>query len=140
MATVSKPLILVLSTPYDRFNTIHRWLARFTIAEIIVHITCVWIGFVENGGIRGVRHALSVPFIRCGLVTGCAFILILLLSPSVIRHQAYEFFLHSHIALVATAMIALCWHLLEFKQRYFLYTALSFWVATRALRLSNRSI
>ena len=137
IATVSNPLILLLGIPFDSFNIIHRWLGRLTIAETIVHITCVWIGFVENGGIRGIRYALGVHFIRCGLAAGCAFILILLLSPSFVRHRAYEVFLHCHIALVATALITLCWHLQNFRQRYFIYTALSFWIAARILRLET---
>ena len=134
IATVRNPLIICLNVSFDSFNLFHRWLGRITICEILGHITCAFIGFTNNGGLKGINHAAHSSFIRYGLVAGSAFISILFLSPSFLRHRFYEVFLHCHIILVITAMTFIWLHTHKFSQVHFVIAALSIWTTARAVR------
>lgn len=65
----------------------------------------------------------------------CAFLAILFLSPSPIRHAYYEVFLHVHFVLAAVALATVWVHLNGIKQQAILVAVLAVWVAERLMRV-----
>ena len=62
-----------------------------------------------------------------GLVGTIAMVIILLQSPSIVRHAFYETFLHLHIALVVALLIGLYIHLKALPQMSLLIGAIVCW-------------
>lgn len=65
----------------------------------------------------------------------CAFLAILFLSPSPIRHAYYEVFLHLHIALAVVAVVTVWIHLKTLRQQTILLGVIICWAAERAMRV-----
>ena len=135
MAGRSNPLIQLLHIPFDSFNMFHRFFGRIVVLEGIAHSLGYFIPKAQTSGWSYFRTAFSDQMILTGLVAGLAFFLILLQSPSPVRHAFYEVFLHLHIALVIAAVVALWYHLLGLPQMNLLYPVIGFWAAERAIRL-----
>jgi hypothetical protein len=64
----------------------------------------------------------------------CAFVFLLLQSPSPVRHSFYEVFLHGHIVAAALALGALWVHLKGREQKLMLYGVIALWAMERFLR------
>ena len=73
--------------------------------------------------------------ILTGTISVCAFVAILLQSPSIVRHAFYETFLHVHIALVIVATSAVYVHLRSLPQQVFVMSAVICWAIERLLRV-----
>ena len=72
-----------------------------------------------------------------GTVGTAAFVLILLQSPSPVRHAFYETFLHLHIALVIVSFVGLWMHLQGYPQQALLLAAVVAWAFDRTYRFWN---
>lgn len=56
-----------------------------------------------------------------------ALLIILVQSPSPIRHAFYETFLHLHIALACIALGFVWHHVYRYSCKFYLYAAIAFW-------------
>ena len=67
----------------------------------------------------------------------CAFVFLLLQSPSPVRHSFYEVFLHGHIIGAALALGAVWVHLKDRPQQLMLYGVVALWTMERTLRFAR---
>ncbi|EJT74423.1 FreB protein [Gaeumannomyces tritici R3-111a-1] len=105
LAARNNPLIGLLQISFDTYNLIHRWIGRTVVIETIIH-TVAWL-YVQlaDGGWESVQHKiLHDDFIASGAVGTLAFVLLVLLSFSPVRHAFYETFLNVHIILAFVAV------------------------------------
>ncbi|KIW64205.1 hypothetical protein PV04_09158 [Phialophora macrospora] len=136
LATIKNPLINALDISYDSFNLVHRWLGRLSILEGVAHTLCWMIAKVQKGGWSAVQKSLThSSFIYTGLIATVGFVALGLHSSKVFRSLAYEFFLHSHVLLVAMTFGGLWIHLADLPQQMFLLAAIIIWVGSRLWRL-----
>lgn len=137
LAGRNNPLLTLTAISFDGFNLIHRWLGRIVAAEATFHGAC-WIAtevMREDWG--GLAASIkSNPVVLSGTIAGGVFIVVLLHSPSVVRHCFYETFLHSHILLAMAVIVTLWFHFGRFPiMQYLLYAVIAVWVFDRTLRL-----
>ncbi|KAI1966819.1 hypothetical protein LOZ58_000308 [Ophidiomyces ophidiicola] len=139
MAGRNNPLIKFLDISFDTWNLLHRWLGRIVVVESAAHVIAWAINKVHTMGWDSVITSFrESEFIKTGLISTVAFTILLLHSPSPIRHAFYEVFLHFHITLVIIALAFLWVHLKNSQlQRHYLIAAISLWVVERAVRLTR---
>ena len=108
----NNPLIPLLQVSYDDFNLFHRWAARITIVEAIVH-TIAWMYNTHHGaGWAAVSSGLRTEgSYGWGMVGTAAFTFIGIQAWSPFRHAFYETFLNIHRLCVMVALIGLYKHL-----------------------------
>ncbi|KAL5002371.1 hypothetical protein BDV10DRAFT_119677 [Aspergillus recurvatus] len=136
MAGRNNPLITLLQVPYDTFNLIHRWLARIVVCEALAHTFAWAIPKAQSMGWSAAAQSFShSAFIQSGLIGTCAFVALLVHSPSAIRHAFYETFLHLHIAFAVLAFAYLWIHLDGRNAQNFLLAAIILWALERFARL-----
>ncbi|MCJ1304785.1 hypothetical protein MMC08_007598 [Hypocenomyce scalaris] len=88
-------------------------------------------------GYHGINEAFRTShFLQYGLLGTIAMIIILLQSPSVIRHAFYETFIHIHQLLAFLAILAVYVHanLGSLPQRPYIKWIIALWVTERSLR------
>ncbi|KAF2641784.1 hypothetical protein P280DRAFT_397450 [Massarina eburnea CBS 473.64] len=133
----SNPLIPLLQVSYDDFNLFHRWAGRITVVESIVHTAC-WIhNTLEGGGATAVANALrEEPSYTWGMVGTCAFTVILVSSPSPIRHAFYETFMCIHRISIWVAGAGIYVHLEKhgLPQLPWMYLIIIFYASELAIR------
>ncbi|KAF4762736.1 hypothetical protein N7455_002221 [Penicillium solitum] len=135
MAGRSNPLIAMLHVPFDTWNLLHRWLGRIVVLESLAHVFAWAIPKANKSGWKVIGMALSKSnFLLTGLVAACAFTVLLLHSPSPIRHAFYETFLHLHIAIAAVSMGFLWVHLNNLPAQTYLLASIILWALERATR------
>lgn len=106
------PLIKLLQVSYDDFNLFHRWAARITIVEAIVHTSAWMYNTVHGGGWAAVSKGLSTEgSYGWGMVGTICFTFIGIQAWSPFRHAFYETFLNIHRLCVMAALIGLYKHL-----------------------------
>lgn len=108
----NNPLITILQVSYDDFNLFHRWAARITILEAIVH-TIAWMYNTAHGaGWAQVANALRTEgSYGWGMVGTIAFTFIGIQAWSPFRHAFYETFLNIHRLCAIAGLIGLYKHL-----------------------------
>ncbi|KAF2749679.1 hypothetical protein M011DRAFT_398063 [Sporormia fimetaria CBS 119925] len=134
----NNPLIPLLQVSYDDFNLFHRWAARITIAEAIVH-TIAWIFNTANGGgwkhvVAGIRDESSYGW---GMVSTVSFVFLGIQAWSPIRHAFYETFLNIHRLMVVIALVGLYIHLAQhmLPQLPWMWLIIIMWAAEYAMRM-----
>ncbi|KAJ5643871.1 uncharacterized protein N7484_006378 [Penicillium longicatenatum] len=136
MAGRHNPLIRALRVPFDTWMLLHRWLGRIVVLESLVHTMTWGISYAEAENWRTVAAALvGGSFLRDGFVATCILTVILLQSPSPIRHAFYETFLHLHFVLAALTMAFLWVHLDGMHSQNYLFTAIILWISERTVRI-----
>ncbi|CAK7564189.1 MAG: hypothetical protein SEPTF4163_002074 [Sporothrix epigloea] len=110
-ATRNNPLIHLLRISFDTFNLLHRWLGRIVVFESVIH-TAAWMAVqVNDGGWASVSYkAVHDRFVGSGMIGSAAFIPLVVISLSPLRHTFYEFFLTTHILLALTIFICVWVH------------------------------
>lgn len=108
----NNPLIPLLQVSYDDFNLFHRWAARITILEAIVH-TIAWTYNTKHGASWAAvsNGLLNEGSYGWGMVGTAAFTFIGIQAWSPFRHAFYETFLNIHRLCVVVALIGLYKHL-----------------------------
>ncbi|KAI9803694.1 MAG: hypothetical protein M1833_000606 [Piccolia ochrophora] len=135
MASRNNPFIWLLQIDFDTFNLIHRWLGRTVVLESVIHTVAYTISKVKTAGWTAVGHSIGKHgFIFGGLLGTLGFVILLLHSPSLIRHAFYETFLHVHIALVLLSVAGLWIHLKDLPQFKYLICVIVIWMAERGFR------
>lgn len=136
MAGRNNPLIAMLHVPFDTWNLLHRWLGRIVVLEALAHSFAWMIPEAEEASWDVVWMALAhSSFLLTGMVATCAFTVLMLHSPSPIRHAFYETFVHSHFAIAAVSFGFLWVHLNGLAAQMYLLAAVILWALERATRL-----
>jgi predicted ferric reductase len=140
LAGRNNPLIFLLGISFDTYNLIHRWLGRMVVIEAVLH-TAFWMGGKthEKGwtvGSKVIAISLqSSALIQTGMIATSAFILLMLLSPSVVRHAFYETFLGIHILLAVAAVVGVWMHCEGMREQGFVMAAVVIWIIERSIRI-----
>ena len=144
LAGRNNPLIWLLDISFDTMNLLHRWIGRIAVLEAVAHAAFWMAQDIAEApsaavGWAGVGGAIAnSAFILYGTIGGLAFVLLMLHSPSVLRHAFYETFLHIHQMLVIVAIVGVWIHLRLLEENKallnFCIAAVLCWVIERALR------
>ena len=131
----NNPLIWMLDISFDGYNLMHRWIGRTVVLQALAHTLAWTVDTVMSTGWNKVAKMLvNVPFFLTGTIGAFAMVVMLLHSPSVIRHAFYEVFLGVHFLLTATAVVTIWMHLQGMPQQLLLKAALVLWIVERATR------
>ena len=130
--------IQILRVSFDTFNLFHRWFGRLVVIEAVIH-TIAW-AINEHAAVStaSANHSLfHNAFLQWGLLATIAMAVILVQACSVIRHAAYETFLHLHQLLAFLALLGLWFHakLGVLPQYSYVKWIIALWVAERFLRV-----
>ncbi|TPX14488.1 uncharacterized protein E0L32_005452 [Thyridium curvatum] len=100
LASRNNPLIGMLKISFDTYNLIHRWMGRTVAIEVIIH-TVAWavVQLADGGWPALFNRVLHDRFIASGTAGTIAFVILVILSISPLRHAFYETFLNTHIIL-----------------------------------------
>jgi predicted ferric reductase len=110
-ATRNNPLIRLLRISFDTYNLLHRWLGRIVVFESLVHTAAWLVVQLADGGWASVGFKLVHDrFIASGMVGTFAFIILVVISLSPLRHAFYETFLATHIMLAFIILICVWVH------------------------------
>lgn len=140
LAGRNNPLIYLLGISFDTYNLLHRWIGRMVVLEGVLH-TAFWMGgkTYENGWDKGsamiAGSIQNSQLIMTGMVGTCAFVGLMLFSPSILRHAFYETFLGVHILLAITSIVGVWMHLEGMREKGFVMAACVIWIVERGLRL-----
>ena len=137
LAGRNNPLIRILRVSFDTYNLLHRWMGRMVVLESLVHTIAWAANQIAATGWRGVGETLRThSFLRLGLAGTVAMIVILIQSPSAIRHAFYETFLHVHQAAAFTAVVTVYFHVRMHNLPHLVYVQLvvALWVTERLVR------
>lgn len=140
LAARNNPFIPLCEISFDTFNLIHRWMGRMSAFMAIIH-TFLWMTSkaIQNPGNGATIIGISIrssEFIMTGFIAFICFSVLLITSPSVLRHAFYETFLHIHIVAAAVAVGGLWYHLKRFPvMTTILRVVIGIWVTDRLLRI-----
>lgn len=137
LAGRNNPLIPLLRVSFDTYNLFHRWIGRIVVLEAVAH-TCAWgVNMHAAKGFAGINESLNgSPFIQWGAVATVSMVVILLQSPSSIRHAFYEVFLHLHQLCAFLAILGVFVHSLKARlpQQRYINWMISVWIMERIVR------
>lgn len=134
----NNPLIPLLQVSYDEFNLFHRWAARITILEAIVHTIAWLINTKDGGGWKAVEAGLrDESSYTWGMVGTVAFVFLGIQAWSPIRHAFYETFLNIHRLCVVLALTGLYIHLERhgLPQLPWMWVVITMWATEWSMRL-----
>lgn len=136
----NNPLIPLLQVSYDDFNLFHRWCARVTIAEAIVHTVAWLFNTHSGGGWKAVEAALrDESSYSWGMVSTVVFTFIGIQAWSPIRHAFYETFLNVHRITAYLGFLGLYIHLEQhgLPQLPWMHVMLAMYIIEIALRFAR---
>ncbi|KAL8848898.1 MAG: hypothetical protein Q9221_006123 [Calogaya cf. arnoldii] len=138
LAGRNNPLISLLSISFDNFNLVHRWFGRIVVVQALAHSVAEVINVVDQGKWQTMRYLFQHnEMFWTGLVATIAFVAIVLLASSALRHAFYETFLHLHIAIVIFSLVFLWKHLENTVPQKYLLIMVLLWAAERFIRFST---
>lgn len=125
-------LVFLTGWSHDTFNAWHRWLARITTIDVIIHFIAYNIEYLGSELALEWRKLYWIV----GVVAMIAYILMCVQGQKEIRALAYEVFIVVHIALALASLVVLYFHLQYTRQCLELYWSLvALWVFDRVMRL-----
>ncbi len=132
--------IQLLRVSFDTWNLFHRWIGRIVVVEAVVH-TITWAinEFADVGAHKADQRLTHNAFLQWGLAAMIAMSIIMVQSISIIRHAAYETFLHLHQLLAFVALLGVWYHaqLGVLPQFVYIKWILAIWVVERFARLAR---
>ena len=140
LAARNNPSIPLLGMSFDTFNLFHRWIGRIIVLESLAHVTAWSINEFDAVGFQAMTHSLTTdPFRLYGLLAVIAMVIILIQSPSVLRHAFYEVFLHLHQTLALASLVAVFLHVYSqsLPQLPFMYLIIAIWTLERSSRIAR---
>ena len=138
LAGRNNPFIPLLRVSFDTYNLFHRWIGRVVVLQSFAHTVAYAVNEVAAKGTKGVQEGLkSSPFLAYGLLGTVAMGLLLVHSPSIIRHAFYETFLHIHQFLAIAAILGVKVHcdLGKLPGESYVDWMIALWVLERSFRL-----
>lgn len=140
LAGRNNPLIPLLHVSFDTYNLIHRWLGRIVVLESVTHTIAWTINAVDAAGWdKTWADVQSDPFFLWGFIGTLFMVLLLLHTPSPIRHAFYETFLHLHQLFALMAILGVYFHidLDNLPQKPWLQFMVSMWALERGARFAR---
>ena len=140
LAGRNNPLIWLLRVSFDTYNLFHRWIGRLVVLEAVVHTVAWAVNARTAKGPGAPSKALQESeFLQYGLVGTVAMCVILVQSPSVIRHAFYETFLHCHQVLALISIIGVWIHcdIGKLPGSAYIHWVLALWILERAARFTR---
>ncbi len=137
LAGRNNPLIPMLRVSFDTYNLLHRWMGRIVILEAFVHTLAWAINNIWAHGWSGINDSLKEDSsFRYGMLGTVAMLIILVQSPSAVRHAFYETFLHLHQFLAFLAILGVYAHLkiAKLPQLPSIQAVVALWVLDRVAR------
>lgn len=130
--------IQILRVSFDTFNLFHRWFGRIVVIEAVIHTTAWAINEHAAMNSASANNKLTHDaFLQWGLLATITMSIIFIQASSVIRHAAYETFLHLHQLLAALALLGLWFHakLGVLPQYSYVKWILALWIVERLVRV-----
>ncbi len=140
LAGRNNPLIQILKISFDTYNLLHRWIGRMIVLEALLHTLAWTITEVADSGWTGVSSKISnEPFIGYGTAAVTSAVLILITSPSAIRHAYYETFLNVHIISAIVTIVGILVHcqMGQLPQVPYIQTVIVLWSLDRMARVAR---
>ncbi|MCJ1256226.1 hypothetical protein MMC24_004047 [Lignoscripta atroalba] len=137
LAGRNNPFISLLRVSFDTFNLFHRWIGRIVVLEAIAHTIAWGVNVHAATGYRGIQDKLrNSIFLQYGLLGTVAMTVMLIQSPSAIRHAFYEIFLHVHQLLAFLALLGVYVHAISgsLPQLPYVYLIIAIWICERCMR------
>ena len=138
LAGRNNPLIPLLRVSFDTYNLFHRWFGRIVILQSIAHTAAWAANVIAAEGSHGISERMAKSaFLQYGTLATVAMTIILVQSPSAVRHAFYETFLHIHQLLAFAAVLGVYVHCKEGKlpQMNYLNWIVAIWVTERTIRM-----
>lgn len=138
--------ILIAFTGWSQttFLTLHRWVARISVVQVVVHSIVYTAAYFQEGygGAPAYAEKAAEPFYTWGIVGTVLVCLVAGLAILPIRARVYELFLASHVVLVVLTLVATWYHIVphfghQFGYEVWLYIAFAFWGWDRFLRIGR---
>ncbi|KAK4213728.1 hypothetical protein QBC37DRAFT_343462 [Rhypophila decipiens] len=135
---------LVFLTGWNQttFLTLHRWVARIAVVQVVVHSIVYTAAYFQPGyeGAAAYAEKAVEPFYTWGIVGTVLLCLVVGLAILPIRARAYELFLATHVVLVVLGLVSTWYHLVphfgyQFGYQVWLYIAFAFWGWDRFVRI-----
>jgi predicted ferric reductase len=137
LAGRNNPLIPLLKVSFDTYNLLHRWMGRIVIIEAIAHTIAWYVNTDAAKGPGGSNQSIAhSQFLQYGLVGTLSMAIILVQSPSVVRHAFYETFLHLHQFLAFLSILGVYVHIDmgNLQQKSIIRAIVVIWVSERCAR------
>jgi predicted ferric reductase len=125
------PLAFLTAYSYERINTLHQLAGYTTVTCMLVHVIIELAVFSQGGTLSTFTEQTNF----CGIIAGCAMLVILATAIS-IRRIRYELFYILHIAMFMLILIALCLHRPDITTHtmIIILVAAGIWFSDRTIR------
>ena len=132
-------LLWITGWEFATFNRFHRWVARVSTLEAILHSIFYTVYAFYEGGYEEYAESWLEEYWYTGVIATITMSLILGFSVMWLRTRWYETFLLLHIALALITLVNLFYHTKIFIGEYepFLWPCVAFWAFDRAVRLGR---
>lgn len=136
-ATRNNVLLWITGWSFETSMQFHRWVARVSTVQAIIHSLAYSVYVVVEGGMQHYRAVWLQRYWTLGAVATVAMSLLLLFSLYPIRNKLYELFLFLHTTLAVMVLIGMWYHVEIFSGAYniFLWPCIIIWIADRLARL-----
>ncbi|CAH2351127.1 ferric reductase transmembrane component 4 [[Candida] railenensis] len=145
IATILVPLLILLAgrnnflqwitgINFATFITYHKWVARVTFIEVVIH-AAVWTKIFKLDNEMSEYYALNLMV--WGAVATVAGGLSWILSILYLRRNWYEIFLLVHIILAVFFVVGTWYHVIDLGYLEFLYASVAVWAFDRLVRVAR---
>lgn len=131
----NNPLILITGWSFATFNQFHRWIARVTFLELVVHASVFTKYQFVKGGLERYKYVFQeLEWWVMGVVALVFFSLTVCFAAAPLRAKFYDSFLVMHILLAVVFFSTLWYHVeAQFFTQY-LWPIVAIWPLERLLR------
>ncbi|KAF2725974.1 hypothetical protein K431DRAFT_238308 [Polychaeton citri CBS 116435] len=133
-ATRNNPLLWATGWSFAAYTRLHRWVARITTFEIIIHA----VGYSVLESRRGrYKEAWAEQYWYCGVIALIMMSFLLISSVYIIRKKFYDLFLTLHVIFATTCLVTVYFHVKIFDNEFkpYVWASVAFWSFDRLLRI-----
>ena len=139
-STRNNPLLYLSGWDMTTQLAFHRWSARVSVLEAVVHSIVYTADYVSYKGANTLAAEAAQAYWWWGIIATVAMSLMVGFSSFYVRAQAYEVFLVSHIILSILSLLGCWYHIIQRFQKQWgyevwLYIAFAFWTYDRLVRI-----
>lgn len=136
-ATRNNILLWVTGWSFETFMQFHRWVARVSTIQAIVHSLAYTVYVLLAGGLQHYWSVWLQAYWSWGAVATVCMSLLLVFSLYPLRSKLYELFLFLHMTLAVAVLVGMWYHVAIFDGAYniFLWPCLIIWIADRLIRM-----
>lgn len=132
----NNPLILITGWGFATFNQFHRWVARVTFLELVVHAGVFTKYQFVKGGLARYKYVYAqLEWFVMGVVALVFFSLVLGLASAPLRARFYDSFLVVHVLLAVVFFSTLWFHVGPQFFTQYLWPVVAIWPLERLLRI-----